>query len=82
VVEWQVQVHLRRRQHVADNGVLRSRPHLRHGALEHLEVHLESDRRDRTMLLGAEQVAGSADLEVAERDLETLPQLVQPRDDV
>ena len=34
------------------------------------------------MLLGAKKVAGSADLEVAECDLETLAELVQPGDHV
>ena len=56
--------------------------HLRDRALQHLQVHLETHRRDRAVLLGAEQVAGAADLEVAKGDLETLPELVQPGDDV
>ena len=34
------------------------------------------------MLLGAKEVAGTPDLEIAQRDLETLPQLMQPGDDV
>ena len=36
----------------------------------HLDVEVEADRGDVTRLLGAEQVAGAADLEVAHRDLE------------
>ena len=43
---------------------------LGHGLVEHLDVELEAERRDVTRLLGAEQVAGAADLEVAHRDLE------------
>ena len=37
----------------------------------HLDVEVEADRGDVTRLLGAEQVARAADLEVAHRDLET-----------
>src|SRR5205807_3785433 len=47
-----------------------------------LEVHLETHRCDRSVLLGAKKVAGAADLKVAKRDLETLAKLVQPGDDV
>ena len=43
---------------------------LGHCLVEHLDVELEAERRDVTGLLGAEQVAGTADLEVAHRDLE------------
>ena len=43
---------------------------LGHGLVEHLDVELEAERRDVAGLLGAEQVAGAADLEVAHRDLE------------
>ena len=38
---------------------------------DHLDVEVEADRGDVTRLLGAEQVARAADLEVAHRDLET-----------
>ena len=37
---------------------------------DHLDVEVEADRGDVTRLLGAEQVARAADLEVAHRDLE------------
>ena len=37
---------------------------------EHLDVELEAERGDVAGLLGAEQVAGAADLEVAHRDRE------------
>src|SRR3979490_3192808 len=77
MVEREVQVHLGRREHVADSCFFRSRSHLRDRALEHLEVHLESDCGDRTVLLSTEKVARTPDLEVAESDLEPLPQLVE-----
>ena len=38
--------------------------------LQHLDVELEAERGDVAGLLGAEQVAGAADLEVAHRDRE------------
>ena len=37
---------------------------------DHLHVEVETDRGDVARLLGAEQVARAADLEVAHRDLE------------
>ena len=45
------------------------------GLVQHLDVQLEAERRDVTGLLGAEQVARAADLEVAHRDLEAGPEL-------
>ena len=38
--------------------------------VQHLDVELEAERGDVAGLLGAEQVAGAADLEVAHRDRE------------
>ena len=38
--------------------------------VQHLDVELEAERGDVARLLGAEQVARAADLEVAHRDLE------------
>ena len=46
-----------------------------HRLLQHLHVQLEADRRDVPGLLGAEQVAGAADLQVAHRDLEPRAEL-------
>ena len=40
------------------------------GLVQHLDVELEAERGDMAGLLGAEQVAGAADLEVAHRDRE------------
>ena len=40
------------------------------GLVEHLDVELEAERGDVARLLGAEEVARAADLEVAHRDLE------------
>ena len=40
------------------------------GLVQHLDVELEAERGDVAGLLGAEQVAGAADLEVAHRDRE------------
>src|SRR4249919_571915 len=48
---------------------------LRDRLVEHLDVELEPERGDVTRLLGAEEVAGAADLEVAHGDLETGAQL-------
>ena len=45
------------------------------GLVQHLDVELEAERGDVPRLLGAEQVAGAADLEVAHRDLEPGPEL-------
>src|SRR3954447_2870977 len=42
----------------------------RHGFVQQLDVELEADRRDVAGLLGAEQLTGAADLEVAHRDRE------------
>ena len=82
MVEGQVQVHLGRRQDVCDRRFLRPSAQLGDRTLEHLQVHLEADRGDGAVLLGAEQVPRTADLEVAQGDLETLAQLVKPRDHV
>ena len=38
------------------------------GLLEHAEIQVEADRLHEPRLLGAEQVAGAAHLEVLERD--------------
>src|SRR3954469_6102085 len=48
---------------------------LGHGLAEKLHVELEAERRDVTVLLGAEQVAGTTDLEVAHRDREARAEL-------
>jgi hypothetical protein len=48
---------------------------LRHGLVEHLDVQLEAEGRDVARLLGAEQVARAADLEISHRDLEARPEL-------
>ena len=46
-----------------------------HRVLQQLAVQLVADRRDVAALLGAEDVAGAADLQVAHGDLEAGPQL-------
>ena len=46
--------------------------------LEHLDVLIEADRGDRARLLGAEQLAAAADLEVGRRDLEPRAELGEP----
>ena len=79
VIERQIEVELRRRQHVLDEIFVAATADPLHGVAEHLNVHLEADGGDRAMLLGTEQVAGAADLQVAERDLEAHAQLVQAR---
>src|SRR5678815_2665924 len=43
--------------------------------VEHLDVLVEPDRGDRARLLGAEQLAAAADLEVLRRDLEARAEL-------
>src|SRR5205814_6118045 len=78
----QIEVHLRGREHVADDSLFRAGAQLRNRALEHLQVHLETHRGDRAVLLSPKEVARAADLEVAERDLESLTELMQPGDDV
>ena len=55
--------------HRPDGGA-RLAGELGHGLVQHLDVELEAERGDVARLLGAEQVAGAADLEVAHRDLE------------
>ena len=77
MVEGQVEVHLGCRQHVLDQVLVTAAADPLHGVPEHLHVHLETDGGDGAVLLGAEQVARAADLEVAERDLEAHPELVQ-----
>ena len=42
--------------------------------LQHPTVHVVSDRRDVSALLGPEQIAGAADLQIAHRDPEAGPQ--------
>ena len=46
------------------------------GLVQHLDVELEPERGDVARLLGAEQVAGAADLEVAHRDRKPAPSSV------
>src|SRR6185436_11345655 len=46
--------------------------------VEHPDVLIEADRRDRSALLGAEQLAAAADLEVLRRDLEPGAELGEP----
>ena len=82
MVERQVEVHLGSRQHVADRGLVRPTPKHGHGALKHLQVHLEADGGDGPMLFGAQQVPSAPDLQVPQSDLESLTQLVQAGDDV
>ena len=74
VVGGHVGVHLRLDAHgPADRA---PRPgQLGHGLAEQLDVELEADRGDVAGLLGAEQVAGAADLEVAHRDREARAEL-------
>ncbi len=50
---------------------------LRHRLLEQLHVQVEAEPDDEAVLLGPEQVAGAADLEVLERDLEPDAELVE-----
>ena len=45
------------------------------GLFEHLAEQIEADARDEPALLGAEQVAGAAQLHVQRRDLEARPEL-------
>ena len=47
------------------------------GLFHHLGVELEAHRGDLAGLLPAQEVAGAADLQVVERQLEAAPQLVQ-----
>ena len=82
MVERKVEVHLLGGQDIPHRGLLGSGAQLVHRALQHLQVHLEADGSDRTVLLCAEQVARASDLQVAQRDLESLAELVQPRHDV
>ena len=53
--------------------------HLGHRLLEDAGVRVEADRGDVAVLLGAEQVAGAADLQVAHRDLEARAQRLVAR---
>ena len=48
---------------------------LRDGLVQHLDVELEAERGDVPRLLGAEQIARTADLQVAHGDLEPGPEL-------
>ena len=52
--------------------------HLGHRLLQDPAVRVEPDRRDVAVLLGAEQVAGAADLQVAQRDLEPAAERLVP----
>src|SRR5438552_6578620 len=73
VVERQVDVDLRRREHVPDLLLLTAGAQARHGRLQHLQVHLETHGRYRAVLLHAEEVTGATYLQVSECDLEALP---------
>src|SRR5205823_1732096 len=50
-------------------------PKMAHGVFQQLAIHLVADRGDVATLLRAQDVAGSADLQVAQGNLETCPQL-------
>ena len=68
-------LHLRRRRRLA----ARERLQPFDGVRQQLHVEVEADRADLAALLGAEQVAGAADLQVAQRDLEARRPAPSPR---
>ena len=75
VVGRDVGVDLRVDPHGPGDGAARARE-LGHRLAEQLDVELEPDCRDVARLLGPEEVAGAADLEVAHRDREAAPSSV------
>ena len=54
----------------------------RHGLADHAQVEVEADARDVAGLLGAEQVARAADLEVLQRHLHAAAEVVVDGDRV
>ncbi len=50
---------------------------LSHGAIEHLDVEVEPQRRDVAVLAGAQELAGAADLQVRRGQPEARAQLAE-----
>ena len=60
------------RRATLDAGLL-----LLHGLGQHARVEIEADRGHVPVLFGAEDVAGAADLEIRQRDLEAAVEIVR-----
>ncbi len=56
-------------------SVRRSRPQLRHGLRDHPHVKVKANPRNLTRLLAAQHVAGSTDLQILHRDLDSGSQI-------
>src|SRR4051794_17746959 len=69
VVVWQVRGHIERDVRRLELGRVIAAQYPLDGLVEHPKVHVETDGVDEARLLGSQQVASAAQLEILERDL-------------
>ena len=79
MIQRQVKRHLRGVENVDSRALLASGSKSAHRVRQHLDIHLKANRGDGSMLFGAQQVAGTPNFQVPQRDLEAHAQLVQAR---